>query len=91
MVKSLGHDDIVKNSSVGRQVRSPRRCRGAAVITTVPGSQLDRWLRHGRATAAIIRPDSTVMQTGRSAETLCRAVPPFHTVERTADQTAHRS
>jgi len=65
--------------------------RGAAGITTVPGSQLDRWLRHGRATAAIIRPDSTVMQAGRSAEALCRAVPPFHKVKRTADQTDHRS
>jgi 3-(3-hydroxy-phenyl)propionate hydroxylase len=29
------------------------------------------WLRRGRATAAIVRPDRTVMRTGRDVAALC--------------------
>ena len=39
------------------------------------GSELDRWLRGGRATAAIVRPDRAVMQAGRNIQALCDAMP----------------
>jgi 3-(3-hydroxy-phenyl)propionate hydroxylase len=50
---------------------------GATIQIADPGSELARWLRRGRATAAIIRPDRTVMCAGRNLSALCDAVPPF--------------
>ena len=51
--------------------------RGAVIIQAAPGSELDSWLRKGRASAAIVRPDRVVMQAGRDAEAICAAVPTF--------------
>ena len=51
--------------------------RGAVVHIAEPGSELARWLRRGRATAAIIRPDRTAMCAGRDLSALCAAVPRF--------------
>ncbi|OBI56072.1 bifunctional 3-(3-hydroxy-phenyl)propionate/3-hydroxycinnamic acid hydroxylase, partial [Mycobacterium sp. E796] len=52
-------------------------CRGAIVVSVSRESQLGRWLRAGRATAAIVRPDGAVMQAGKDIRTLCDAVPSF--------------
>jgi 3-(3-hydroxy-phenyl)propionate hydroxylase len=51
--------------------------RGAAVVAVTGDSELGRWLRGGRATAAIVRPDGAVMQAGRNVQVLCDAVPFF--------------
>jgi 3-(3-hydroxy-phenyl)propionate hydroxylase len=51
--------------------------RGAAVVLAAPGSELDRWLRSGRATAAIARPDRAVMQAGKNVRAICDALPAF--------------
>jgi 3-(3-hydroxy-phenyl)propionate hydroxylase len=51
--------------------------RGAVVHIAAPGSELARWLRRGNATAAIIRPDRTVMCAGRNLRPLCAAMPHF--------------
>jgi 3-(3-hydroxy-phenyl)propionate hydroxylase len=51
--------------------------RGAAVVNAAPGGELVRWLQHAKATAAIIRPDRTVMQAGRRLSALCDAIPSF--------------
>ncbi|WP_179467229.1 bifunctional 3-(3-hydroxy-phenyl)propionate/3-hydroxycinnamic acid hydroxylase MhpA [Mycolicibacterium vinylchloridicum] len=45
---------------------------GAAVHVASPGSTLADWLRNGRAGAAIIRPDRTVLRAGRDGEALAR-------------------
>jgi 3-(3-hydroxy-phenyl)propionate hydroxylase len=50
---------------------------GAVVHLAEPGSELARWLRRGRAMAAIIRPDRTVMCAGRNLWELCAAMPKF--------------
>lgn len=50
---------------------------GAVVHIAEPGSELARWLRRGHATAAVIRPDRTVMCAGRDLRKLCAAVPGF--------------
>ncbi len=50
---------------------------GTAVHIVKAGSELADWLRRGRATAAIVRPDRTVMRTGRHIDELCAAVPSF--------------
>jgi 3-(3-hydroxy-phenyl)propionate hydroxylase len=55
---------------------------GAVVHIAEPGSELARWLRRGRATAAIIRPDRTVMCAGRNLIALYAAVPQFNAAAR---------
>jgi 3-(3-hydroxy-phenyl)propionate hydroxylase len=49
--------------------------RGAVLHVTGPDTELAHWLDHGRATAAIIRPDRTVMQAGRDLGALCAVLP----------------
>jgi 3-(3-hydroxy-phenyl)propionate hydroxylase len=50
---------------------------GATLHITDDGSDLGAWLRRGHATAAIVRPDRTVMRAGRRVDELCNAVPSF--------------
>ncbi|OBK48928.1 3-(3-hydroxyphenyl)propionate hydroxylase [Mycobacterium sp. 1081908.1] len=45
--------------------------RGVVVIAAEPGSPLGVWLRRGRATAALVRPDRTVMRAGRDLAGIC--------------------
>ena len=49
--------------------------RGAVIYFAAPGSELAQWLRRGRASAAIVRPDRTVMCAGRALDKLCDALP----------------
>jgi 3-(3-hydroxy-phenyl)propionate hydroxylase len=49
--------------------------RGAVVHIVEAGTELATWLRRGRATAAIVRPDRTVMRCGRNLQKLCEALP----------------
>jgi 3-(3-hydroxy-phenyl)propionate hydroxylase len=55
--------------------REQLRRRGAIAINATP--ELAEWLRRGGATAAIIRPDRTVMRAGRRLAALCATVPTF--------------
>jgi 3-(3-hydroxy-phenyl)propionate hydroxylase len=59
------------------------RLRGTTVITAQPGTELAHWLRGGRALAAVVRPDRTVMQAGRRLRPLCEAIPRFATAVET--------
>jgi 3-(3-hydroxy-phenyl)propionate hydroxylase len=52
--------------------------RGVTVHVAENGGELADWLRRGHATAAVIRPDRTVMCAGRHVRPLCEAVPAFH-------------
>ncbi len=61
---------ITTSDSDGADAASLRR-RGVVVLVAQNGSVLDAWLRRGRATAAIVRPDRTVMRTGRDVAALC--------------------
>ncbi|MGV0627724.1 bifunctional 3-(3-hydroxy-phenyl)propionate/3-hydroxycinnamic acid hydroxylase MhpA [Mycolicibacter minnesotensis] len=49
--------------------------RGARVVFAEPGTELARWLSRHHATAALVRPDRTVMLAGRNLTALCRALP----------------
>ena len=51
--------------------------RGAKPIIVDPGSELSDWLRDRHVTAAVVRPDRTVMCAGRDLTALCRALPTF--------------
>ncbi len=66
---------IVTTTAPGAAERTLIAQRGAVLHVAAPGTELGRWLRRGRATAAIIRPDRTVMQAGRDIGTLCYALP----------------
>ena len=82
---------LITSSSLTDVQRNELGSRGAAIVLAAPGSELDGWLRKGRASAAIVRPDRAVMQAGRSVEAICRAMPVFHGVESASDHVGHRS
>jgi 3-(3-hydroxy-phenyl)propionate hydroxylase len=44
---------------------------GVVVLFADPGGALERWLQRGHATAALVRPDRTVMCAGRDVAALC--------------------
>lgn len=63
---------------------------GIVVHVAEPGGELEQWLRRGRATAAVIRPDRTVMCSGRDGWNLCAAIPRFMSPARDArERSAH--
>jgi len=68
---------LVTSSPLSDAQRSQVSSRGAVVVSVAPASELGRWLKQGRATAAIVRPDGAVMQAGRNIEALCDTVPSF--------------
>jgi len=51
--------------------------RGAVIVAAHPGTELALWLQAGRARAAVVRPDRTVLCAGPSLAEVCRAVPVF--------------
>ncbi len=51
--------------------------RGAVIVHAPPGSDLVRWLKRGGVTAAVIRPDRTVVKAGHQLGALCAAIPRF--------------
>jgi 3-(3-hydroxy-phenyl)propionate hydroxylase len=51
--------------------------RGAVVVMAHPGTELALWLRSGRARAAVVRPDRTVLSASRSLAEALNAVPVF--------------
>ena len=71
---------LITSSPLSDAQRNELSSRGAAVVPAAPGSELDRWLRSGRANTAIIRPDRAVMQAGRNIQAICDAMPTFSAV-----------
>jgi 3-(3-hydroxy-phenyl)propionate hydroxylase len=51
--------------------------RGTEVLEVAPGSPLHTWLADGNATAALVRPDFTVLRAGRDTAALCQVAPTF--------------
>ena len=51
--------------------------RGIRLVRATAGSQLDAWLSSRHATSALVRPDFTVMQSGRSLAAISAAAPRF--------------
>ena len=68
---------LVTSSPLSAAQQNELSSRGAVVVSVAPASELGRWLKQGRATAAIVRPDGAVMQAGRNIEALCDTVPSF--------------
>lgn len=55
---------------------------GTVVHVAEPGGEVERWLRRGHATAAIVRPDRTVMCSGHDVWKLCAAMSGFSSIAR---------
>ncbi len=68
---------VVTSAALSLAQEKELRSRGAVVVSVASESQLGRWLKQGRATAAIVRPDGAVMQAGKNVQALCDAVPSF--------------
>ena len=51
--------------------------RGTKVLQVQPGSALFQWLADGKASAALVRPDFTVLRAGRDVAVLCDEAPSF--------------
>lgn len=62
---------LIATGCPGAADRALLRRRGVAVVPAPPGSALEAWLRRGRADAALVRPDRTVMRAGRDLAALC--------------------
>jgi 2-polyprenyl-6-methoxyphenol hydroxylase-like FAD-dependent oxidoreductase len=61
---------LIATGRPGAADEAALRRRGVVVITQ-PGGALDAWLRRGRARAALVRPDGTVMRAGHNVAALC--------------------
>ncbi|NKY88503.1 bifunctional 3-(3-hydroxy-phenyl)propionate/3-hydroxycinnamic acid hydroxylase MhpA [Nocardia veterana] len=51
--------------------------RGGVVVRAGPGTSLYRWLRGGRASAVLVRPDGTVQTCGTTLSDLSSSLPSF--------------
>ena len=66
---------LVTGVPLSPQLRDVLAGRGTEVLEVQPGSPLYQWLADGKATAALVRPDFTVLRAGRDIAELCEAAP----------------
>jgi 3-(3-hydroxy-phenyl)propionate hydroxylase len=72
-----GRFALVTTANPVAALRAEVRQRGGVVVTARAGTELHHWLRRGHAKAAVVRPDGTVLRTGRDLPGLCAAMPAF--------------
>jgi 3-(3-hydroxy-phenyl)propionate hydroxylase len=68
---------LVTSAPLSSQQRTLLAGRGTEVLEVAPESPLYAWLTDGNATAALVRPDFTVVRAGRDIAGLCEAAPKF--------------
>jgi 3-(3-hydroxy-phenyl)propionate hydroxylase len=68
---------VVTSAPLNPSLQDEMARRGTVVVTAHPGTDLGLWLRAGRATAAVVRPDRTVLCASRNLAEVCNAVPVF--------------
>lgn len=66
---------VVSVAPPDRHLTDLIQSRGAVLHLTSAKSALGQWLRRGWATAAVIRPDRTVMHASRDLATVCESLP----------------
>lgn len=62
---------LITSRGLSEHDEAAMRRRGFVVLVTQPGDALAQWLRDGRATGALVRPDRTVLRAGRDVSALC--------------------
>ena len=70
-----GRFAVVTSTTLSQPQRATVEARGAVLIPTHRGDTLHDWLRRGRATTAVVRPDGTVLHAGRDVTKACAALP----------------
>ena len=71
---------LVTSSPLTEAQREQLGRRGAVIISVnAQDDELGRWLDKAGVRGALVRPDRTVMRTGRNLDALCAAVPTFAT------------
>jgi 3-(3-hydroxy-phenyl)propionate hydroxylase len=68
---------VVSAGSLSPNQRAFVEARGAALLETAPGEALHAWLRNGRATVAVVRPDATVLAAGKDAQAVLAQLPAY--------------
>jgi len=77
--ETVGHRfAIISADPLTSTQRALLTSRGAVAVDAPAGSPLHRWLTQNRVSAALVRPDRTVMSAGRDLDALCAATPTFH-------------
>lgn len=66
---------VVSSTAPTAQQRARLQRSGTALLLAEPHSALGRWLRRGRATAAAVRPDGTVMSAHRDLGAVLAVLP----------------
>jgi 2-polyprenyl-6-methoxyphenol hydroxylase-like FAD-dependent oxidoreductase len=65
----LGNDfALITTSSLSDADKALLAQRGVRIVIAERGTDLAKWLLRGRATAALVRPDRSVMRAGRTAD-----------------------
>ncbi len=84
MADGTRYDDVTRGGFVlvtgvplSAQQRAVMAGRGTEVLEVDPGSPLHQWLADGKAAAALVRPDFTVMRAGRHVAEICASAPKF--------------
>jgi 3-(3-hydroxy-phenyl)propionate hydroxylase len=72
-----GRFAVVTTAPASTEQRAEVVRRGSILVPARPGTPLHRWLRRGHATAALVRPDGTVLRVGRDLSALCTTLPHF--------------
>ncbi|GAA1293342.1 bifunctional 3-(3-hydroxy-phenyl)propionate/3-hydroxycinnamic acid hydroxylase [Saccharothrix xinjiangensis] len=81
---------VVTSVDVTPARRAAVERRGAVLVATRPGEDLHAWLRGGRATAAVVRPDGAVLRAGRDLAALCADLPGPLPVARRGERSVRR-
>jgi 3-(3-hydroxy-phenyl)propionate hydroxylase len=68
---------VITSAPIDPSQRDEMTRRGAVVVPAHPGTELALWLQAGRARAAVVRPDRTVLCASRSLAEALHAVPIF--------------
>ncbi|WP_155767974.1 bifunctional 3-(3-hydroxy-phenyl)propionate/3-hydroxycinnamic acid hydroxylase [Mycobacterium asiaticum] len=63
---------VITRAALAADQEELLRSHDVTIVWTRPHDELDEWLRRGRAQAALVRPDRTVLRAARDVSELCR-------------------
>ncbi|MEN4478968.1 bifunctional 3-(3-hydroxy-phenyl)propionate/3-hydroxycinnamic acid hydroxylase [Mycolicibacterium cosmeticum] len=72
---------VITGTPPSGEQRAVIDARGARLVIPDPGTELAAWLSRGRAEAAVVRPDGTVMAAGPHLDTVLPKLPTFRPQE----------
>jgi 3-(3-hydroxy-phenyl)propionate hydroxylase len=70
-----GRFALVTATDPGAESEAALAAAGIVLVPADPGDELARWLRRGRASLALVRPDATVLAAGHSLDEILTGLP----------------